>query len=105
MALTEIQPSAINEIIEKNEPCLVVFSRQNCHVCQEVIPKVEDIAKNLAGKLSFYYVDVEEDKSVLKQFALKGVPQLLFFNQGELYSKLAGNVEEEDIEEKIDEIL
>jgi thioredoxin 1 len=95
----------IEAINDRQIPILVIFSRENCHVCQEVVPKVEDISKKYEGKISFYYVDVETDKSLFKKLFLRGVPQLVFFKNGELCGKLAGNLEEEDIEEKINDLL
>jgi len=57
------------------------------------------------GKLSFYYVDVEEEKDLFKKFSLKGVPQLLFFKDREFHGKLAGDVEKEDIIGKIEDLI
>ncbi|KJS80057.1 MAG: thioredoxin [Peptococcaceae bacterium BICA1-8] len=103
MAIQKVDSNQLDEAIFKNnEACVVVFSREGCHVCQEVVPRVEEISKEYEGKLSFYYVDVEEEKDLFKKFSLKGVPQLLFFKDGEFHGKLAGDVEEDDIEEKID---
>ncbi|MBS3970601.1 MAG: thioredoxin family protein [Clostridia bacterium] len=106
MPLTRIDAEAVDEVINnKNEPCLIVFSRENCHVCQEVVPRVEELAEKFVGKLLFYYIDVEDNKDILKKYALKGVPQILFFKGEEFCGRIAGNVEEEDIEEKITELL
>lgn len=106
MTIKKLNSNILDEaIFENNEVCVVIFSRKDCHVCQEVVPRVEEIAKEYEGKCSFYYVDVEEEKDLFKKFSLKGVPQLLFFQDGEFCGKLAGNVEEEDIEEKIDDLI
>jgi len=106
MELLKIAAEAVDEVIDNNDqPCLVVISKENCHVCEEVLPKVKDLAKKLDGKALFYYVDVSENKDILKKYSLKGVPQMLFFKDGAFCGKLAGNVEEEDIEEKITELF
>ena len=106
MSLQQLNSSRFEEIIYDNcEPCLVVFSRKDCPVCKEVVPMLEELEPQYEGKFGFYYVDVEEDKNLYQRFSLKGVPQVLFFNDGEYQGKSAGNVEEETIEEKIEEIL
>ncbi len=106
MALTKVNSVLFEEIIYDNEePCLVVFSRKSCHVCQEVVPVLEDLEPQYQDKFGFYYVDIEEQKNLFQRFCLKGVPQILFFNNGEYQGKLAGKVEEEQVEEKIAEIL
>jgi thioredoxin 1 len=106
MSLQQLNSSRFEEIIYDDcEPCLVIFSRKDCHVCKEVVPMLEELQPQYDGKFGFFYVDVEEDKDLFQRFSLKGVPQILFFNNGEYQGKLAGKVEEENVEEKITEVL
>ncbi|MDQ7094579.1 thioredoxin family protein [Desulfosporosinus sp. PR] len=106
MSLQPLDSSRFEEVIYNNgEPCLVIFSRESCHVCQGVLPILEDLQPQFAGKFSFYHVDVEEEKALYQKFSLKGVPQILFFKDGEYQGKLAGKVEEEDVEERITDVL
>jgi len=106
MSLQQLNSNRFEEIIYDNcEPCLVIFSRKTCHVCKEVVPMLEELQPQYEGKFGFFFVDVEEDKSLFQRFSLKGVPQILLFNEGEYQGKLAGNVDEEKVEEKIAEVL
>ena len=106
MSLEKLNADQFEKIIYNNgEPSLVIFSRKTCHVCQGVIPVLEDLKPNYEGKFGFYYVDVEDDKALFQSFSLKGVPQILFFNEGEYQGKLAGAVDEEKVEDKIAEVL
>lgn len=106
MSLQQLKSNSFEEIIYDNcEPCLVIFSRKGCHVCKEVVPMLEELKPQYEGKFGFYYVDVEEDKNLFQRFNLKGVPQIAFFNDGEFKGKLAGEVEDEEVEEKIAEVL
>lgn len=94
-----------NVIYDSGEPCLVIFSRESCHVCKDVILVLKDMKPKYEGKFSFYYVDVEDQKSLFKRFSLKGVPQILFFKDGEYQGKIAGAVDEEKVANKIADIL
>ena len=106
MPLQQLNATLFEEIIYDNgDPCLVVFSRKNCHVCKEVVPMLEELQPKYEGKVGFYRVDVEEDKNLSQRFSLRGVPSIVFFNEGELQGKIAGNVEDEQVEEKIAEVL
>lgn len=106
MSLQQLNSERFEEIIYDNgEPCLVIFTRENCHVCKEVIPRLEDLKPQYEGKFGFYSVNVEEDKNLFQRFPIKGVPSILFFNEGQLQGKLAGNVEEDEVVEKIADIL
>lgn len=106
MSLEKLNVDQFEKIIYDNgESCLVLFSRKTCHVCQEVVPVLEDLQPEYNGKFGFYYVDVEDDKTLFQSFSLKGVPQILFFNEGEYQGKLAGVVDEEKVEDKIADVL
>ena len=105
--MKELNGATFEEIIyDEGQPALVIFSRKSCHVCQEVHPIIDEIEKQYAGKnFGFYHVDVEDEKDLFNRFSLKGVPQVLFFNDGEFVGKFAGKKEEEVYTDKIDEIL
>lgn len=106
MSLKQLNSNLFEEIVyDKGESCLVIFSRKTCHVCHEVVPVLEELAPKYDGKFGFYYVDVEEDKALYQRFSLKGVPQILFFDNGEYQGKMAGNVENEEVEDKIAEVI
>jgi len=106
MELNFLNAATFEEIIyDKGENCLVAFTRKTCHVCQKVIPMVQETAENYKDKFGFYRVDVEEQRDLYNRFSLRGVPSLLFFKDGEYQGKLAGEVEEERLEEKIAEML
>lgn len=66
---------------------------------------LEELQTQYKDKFGFYYVDVEEDANLSQRFALRGVPSIIFFNDGVLQGKLAGNIEDETVENKIAEVL
>lgn len=104
--MQHLDSKTFEEIIYDNgEPCLVIFSRKTCHVCKDVVSVLEDLEPEYEGKFGFYYVDIEEQKPLFQRFSLKGVPQILFFKDGEYQGKMAGKVEDDQVEEKISEIM
>ncbi|SHN59677.1 thioredoxin family protein [Desulfitobacterium chlororespirans] len=105
MSLRHLDANDFEEVIYNNgEACLVIFSRKTCHVCQGVVPILEELQPTYEGKFGFYYVDVEEQKPLYQRFSLKGVPQILFFAAGEYQGKLAGAADEEKVIDKISEV-
>ena len=106
MSLQHLDSNKFDEIIyDIGEPSLVIFSRESCSVCQGVVPILEYLQTKYIDKYNFYYVDVEKQKNLFQRFSLKGVPQILFFKEGEYLGKLAGDVEDEEIEEKIAKVF
>ena len=106
MTLQKLNANSFEEIVyDEEEPCLVIFSRKTCHVCKEVIPILEDMQPKYEGRFGFYHVDVEEQKPLFQRYSLKGVPQILFFSDGENRGKLAGAIDEDKVMAKIAEVL
>lgn len=106
MPLMQLKANTFEDAIyDKGDPCLVIFSRKGCHVCKQVVPLLEELQPKYQGKVCFYFVDVEEDASLQQRFSLKGVPQILYFKDGDFKGKQAGKVEDEQIEEKIVDVL
>ena len=96
----------VEKINDEGEKCLVLFSRKSCHVCQEVHPMIEEIEEDYKDKdFGFYHVDIEEQKDLFSKFTLKGVPQVLFFDNGDCIYKVGGKQEEDVYTDKIDAIL
>jgi thioredoxin 1 len=105
MALQRIYGHEFDRIIYDLEtPAVIIFTRKTCHVCNEVKPVLEELDVRYPD-VSFYYADVEEDAALFQRFSLKGVPQILFFAQGGVKGKLAGEIEDEQIEEKLELII
>lgn len=91
---------------KNRETCVVLFSKATCHICQQVTPILEELERLYAEQpVSFYHVDAVTEKSLMERLSLKGVPQVLFFRQGEYRGKYAGIRETEAYKEKIDALL
>lgn len=106
--MKKLDSNSFDEIIYDDcESCLVMFSRKSCHVCQAVHPKIEELAadEDLAGRFGFYEVDVEENRDIFDRFSLKGVPQVLYFSDGEYAGKLTGEKTTDEYADRIDEII
>lgn len=88
---------AFEEIVEnEGRPCLVIFSRETCNVCQEVHAMLDDIMLDYRESgFGFFYVDVEEEEALMNRYKIQGVPQVLFFDGGNLKKQLAGRHDEE----------
>ena len=104
--MKNLNQNAFDEIIyDECEPCLVLFTRKTCHVCQAVKPKLAELEEEYGGRFGFYSVDVEEEEKLFQRFNMKGVPQVLFFKDGEFVTKMAGEKSLDTYAEEIEKIL
>jgi thioredoxin 1 len=106
MSLQQLNATDFDDVVyEKGGPCLVVFSRKDCHVCKKVVPALQELQSRYEGRFGFYHVDIEESASLFRRFSLKGVPQILYFDRGQFKGKQVGLVGDDEVEEKITGIL
>lgn len=92
-------------IFDNGTPSLVFFAAKRCEICKELLPIMEELVDDYSGKLHVYFVDVDEYVELHKRFRLRGIPQLLIFNHGELKNRVGGLHEKEEITEVIDSSL
>ena len=104
--MKKLNSVAFEEYVENDgETCLVIFSRKSCHVCQGVHAVLEDLEGDYKGKMPFYEVDVEEEPALFETMMMKGVPQVVIFDNGDPVEKLAGNREEDDYIDAIEKYI
>lgn len=92
-------------IYDDEETACVFFHRKGCHVCEAIEPILKDLEEDYKEEIHFLAVDVEEEKGLFSRLGLKGVPQVLFFQDGSLVKRLAGKREEEEYEDALEELV
>lgn len=61
------------------------------------MPVVEKFAGELQGQVEFYYVDLDQDRSMAQGFDIMGVPVLVKMQGGKPVNRVVGFVPEEDV--------
>lgn len=94
------------KVEEDGRPSVILCSRKSCHVCQAVHPTLAELEKEYQPKgLTFYHLDVEEQADLFQQLRGKGVPQVLFYRDGELEARLVGEHSEDEYADQMDALL
>ena len=99
LALTEENFEA--EVIKSDKPVLVDFWAEWCGPCRMIAPIVEEISKDLAGKLKVAKIDVDKAQELAAQFNIMSVPTLILFKDGEPVDMIIGAMSKDQMLEKI----
>ncbi|MFC9233499.1 thioredoxin [Streptomyces decoyicus] len=94
------------EIAEKAAPLVLVDLWATwCGPCRMVSPALEQVARELAGKIKLVKVDVDQAPRLSQRFQVQAVPTLLLLDKGEVIARQAGaapaNVLRQWVEETI----
>lgn len=71
------------EVINSNVPVLVDFSATWCGPCQRQLPILQKYADANEGKIKVVKVDIDDAPEITSKLAIKGVPSMVLFNQGQ----------------------
>ncbi len=61
-----------------------------CAPCRMVSPALEQVAREMAGRLKLVKVDVDRAPKLSQRFEVQAVPTLLLMNHGQVISRQAG---------------
>jgi thioredoxin 1 len=84
---------------------LVDFWAEWCAPCRRLAPTVDALASDYDGRLTVAKMNVDENPEVPGNFAIRGIPTLLLFKDGNLAETIVGLQSKEDIAAKIERHL
>ena len=78
------------DVLESSTPVLVDFWAPWCGPCRQLSPIIDDVAKELDGKLKVVKCNVDENPEVPSKFMVRGIPTLMIFKDGKLVDTKVG---------------
>ncbi|MCB1681833.1 MAG: thioredoxin [Rhodospirillales bacterium] len=80
------------EVVESEQPVLVDFWAEWCGPCQRLMPIVEEVAGEMAGKIKIVKVNIEESPEAPTKYGVRGIPALMLFKGGKLVDTRMGGM-------------
>lgn len=95
-----------SEVLNSKEPILVDFWGPQCQPCLALMPAVERLEKDYAGKIKVAKVNAVENRMLCAKLRVMGLPTFLIYKGGAEINRLTGKApSEEDLKKAIDAAL
>jgi thioredoxin len=92
--------------VEKSPlPVLIDFWAAWCGPCRMVAPIIEQLAKELSGKVRVGKLDVDANQATAGRFRVQSIPSLLIFQNGKEVDRLVGVQSKEAIQQRLQAYL
>lgn len=73
-----------------------------CGPCRMVEPIIEELAKELQGKIVFGKLNIDENPGTSTKHQIMSIPTLLVFKNGNLVDRLVGAYPKEELKKKLE---
>ena len=71
------------EVLAATEPVLVDFWAEWCGPCKVMDPILDDLSRELAGKVKIVKLNVEENVGITTRYNVRAMPTMIVFKNGE----------------------
>jgi len=71
------------EVLGASEPVLVDFWAEWCPPCKAMDPVLDDLSRELAGRVKIVKLDVDANPGITARFNVRSMPTLIVFKDGE----------------------
>jgi thioredoxin 1 len=93
------------DVIGASVPVVVDFWAEWCGPCRMIGPSLEEIAKELDGKIVIAKVNVDENPGISSEFGIRSIPTLMLFKDGKLSAQKVGAAPKGELKRWISEAI
>lgn len=88
-----------------NQPCIIDFYADWCGPCRVMAPRLDEVAKEYAGKLVVYKVNTDKERQLAASLGIQSLPTLLFVPKSGPPRSAVGALPKETLVKAINEVL
>jgi thioredoxin 1 len=92
-------------VLLSDVPVIVDFWAPWCSPCKMVAPILDNLAKELSGKVIIAKVNTDENKVWAEKYGIQGIPTMLFIAFGKIIHRQTGALPEMMLRSTVDHFL
>ena len=96
-----INDGNLEQVVNKYTTVVVDCWAEWCSPCLMIAPVIEDLAKEMQGKIAFAKLNVDENHSTSMKYQIMSIPTLLVFKNGKVVDRIIGAMPKEMLKHKI----
>jgi len=93
------------DVLKAEGPVLVDFWAEWCGPCRQIAPSLDEIAKEMEGKLTIAKVNIDDNPQTPTQYGVRGIPTLMIFKDGKLAATKVGALPKSKLAEWVQQSL
>jgi thioredoxin 1 len=90
----------LNKLVSQKKYVLVDYNAPWCAPCKKMLPILESLAQNKKDKLALVKINADDNKGLLKEKGISGIPYLELYLDGKLVWKHDGFIDEKQLLEE-----
>lgn len=92
-------------VLKSDQPVLVDFWAPWCGPCRGIAPIIDELHSEYDGKASIVKMNVDENTMTPGRFAIRAIPTLIVFKNGEVVDQVTGAVGKSELVKMLEKAL